>query len=257
MDQQDQKLIGSKLLSKGRLVAAGFIVAVLIVVASVLAVRALPGGQTAHAASASGVSPNSGGGGGGCVSSTTPVCTFHGNGADAFFSSSSPDGCVQTNGSLFAAENVTHSPPGPGVSGTTALVFISQFNVCIGTDLLEASGFASGVNFQFSRLDSASLNAAIPATDNLTGNPLTVNVNLTWQGIGGTSTSMDNNHFFSPGFIEITHFVGSSRAAIVTGSISFGTTSFASPNSGGGGGGGGLSGDLTSSKNGTIQIIKQ
>lgn len=245
MDQQNQARRKRAFLPSWRRVAVGFVAATLIVVVSIVVARALPGSNPAtKVVKASG---------GGC-GTTSCVFTFKGHSADASLVTFGSDGCTQTSWSLTAAESVSRSNPGTVTSGKSAFVMVSQFNVCTGTDMLEASGCASAVDFQFANLDSASLNTTIPALDFISNLPVMVAVNLSWQGFGGTTVEIDSTHFFSPGFISSSHFIGSTRGAIVTGSVSFGETSFVSPNSGGGSG---MSGDLSSTRSGSITVNRQ
>ena len=271
MDKEHLESPRKNFFSKGRVVAIGLVMSALVLVGAGLVAHFLPAnGQTASVAHASG------GGGGGCVTTNGPVCTFKGSTAIVNFFSASADGCVQTNGFLEAMESVTRNPPGPQVAGTTVFVSIFQDDFCAGT-FVDASGQASGVNFQADKtLNSASLSGDIPVVDSDSGNTLTVSVNLTWQGVGATSKLVDISHFRTQGTIINNHFVGTDRAANVSGTLSFGTVSITSPaplssnggsgffisspaplSGGGGSGGGFFGGELEYAQSGTVQIIHQ
>ena len=248
----DRKQPRKSWFSRGRIIGIGLVLGTLVLVSAMLVSHALPGasrtGNVAHAS----------GGGGGCVSTTGPVCTFKGNTAVVDFFLSSPDGCVQTSGFIEVAQNVTHNPPDPTVSGNTAFVSVFQDNFCTGT-FLDGSGQASGVNFQADKdLNSASLNDSIPVVDFNTGNTFTLTVNLTWQGVGAVSKLVDSNHFRTQGTIINSHFSGTNRAANVSGTLGFGTANIASPinfsGGGGGGGGGFFGGELEYAQSGSVDI---
>jgi hypothetical protein len=269
MEKEPLESPRKSIFSKGRVVAIGLVMSALVLVGAGLVVHFLPAnGQTASVAHASG------GGGGGCVTTNGPVCTFKGSTALVDFFSASADGCVQTSGFVEAMESVTHNPPGPQVDGTTVFISLFQDDFCNNT-FVDDFGQASGLDFQADKaLNSASLSGDIPVFDSNTGTIFTVTVNLAWQGIGATSKQVDISHFRSPGTIINNHFVGTNRAAIVTGTLSFGTVSISSPPSlssnggsgffiasaaplsGGGGGGGGFSGgELEYAQSGSVQII--
>ncbi|HEY7354818.1 MAG TPA: hypothetical protein VH590_00085 [Ktedonobacterales bacterium] len=241
------------LFSRRRILGIGLILSVLVLASAMLVAHALPGAnKVANVAHASG------GGGGSCVPTSGPSCHFQGNTALVNFFVSSPDGCVQTSGFLEVMQNVTHSPPDQTISGNTVFVSLSQDNFCTG-DFLDVSGQGSGVNFQADKgLNTASLDDSFQVVDFNTGNTFTVTVNLTWQGVGAVSKLEDSTHFRTQGTMFNSHFNGTSRAANVSGTLSFGTATIASPTnfsgSGGGGGGGFFGGELQYAQGGSVDI---
>lgn len=162
---------------------------------------------------------------------------FKGKSADAFFSSIDPTGCVFTDVFVFASDDVTvlHIPPGPPSSslGSVASVFISQFDVCNGIDLVVADCLSpaplTGSEFQVigNRLDSATLNTTIECFDLLGGGPFDVAVALTWMGVGDPIRSRSHSHFHTPGFKVNDRFSGTFRSATASGSVSDGVTNYA------------------------------
>src|SRR5690349_13303832 len=110
MDQQTQARRTRAFLPTWRRMAVGVVVAALIVVASMVVVKAWPGsGAATKSAQASG--------GGGC-GTTNCVFLFKGHTADASMVEFGSDGCTQTTWNLTASESVSRSNPGGTTSGT-------------------------------------------------------------------------------------------------------------------------------------------
>jgi hypothetical protein len=186
--------------------------------------------------------PASAGGGGG-------TGKFRGESASAFFSSVDSSGCIFTDVSVFASEGVFQSSPGPGNFSSGASLFISQYDVCLGVQLIAADGGVSlaGPDFQVvSKLQSASLHATIDVFDYVSGTPFQVAVNLGWTASAPLSRQNSNSHFQSPGCIFNSHFSGSFRPAIAWGSVSDGVTEFVPTAS--------FDASISSVKSGTVAI---
>jgi len=180
---------------------------------------------------------------------------FSGKGAEAGFFSRGADGS-STSAFVFAGDFTTrsHDPPGgppETFSGTEAEIFISQFFPGNPEDpsddvFRDIFGSARDVSFQVDReLTSASLITDISArvcegrgrepAEPGDGRPpqppsecteTTLQVNLTWTGVGNLSHEGGNNHFRSDGFIVNSHFNGTRREAEARGSITDGVTEF-------------------------------
>lgn len=186
--------------------------------------------------------PASAGGGGG-------TGKFRGESANAFFSSADSSGCVITDVGVFASEGVYQSPPGPGNFVSSASIYISQYDVCVGMQLVAIDGgtLLAGSDFQVdSRLQTATLHTTIDAFDYVSGAGRQVTVHMTWAAAGPLSRQNNTSHFSSPGCIFNTRFSGSSRFANATGSVSDGATEFAPFSS--------VDGTLSSVKSGTVMI---
>src|SRR5689334_17446739 len=124
--------------SKSRVIVIGLAFSVLVLVGAGLFVHALPGrGKAANVAHASG------GGGGGCFSTTSPVCHFKDQFANADFQTVSPDGCIVTDAFVFASNNVTR--PSTSGSGSFANINLFAFNQCTGVGLVSAFGGSSAI----------------------------------------------------------------------------------------------------------------
>ncbi len=150
------------------------------------------------------------------------IVHFRGETADAFFTSVDGAGCVATDVFLAATDGRSQAPPGPGNLQSTANIFISQFNLCTGTPLLSASGFAvlADQDFQvIGRLESATLNATIPVVDFVSGSTFDVAVAVNWLGGGDTTQQVEHIHVRSPGFIVNGHLNGLFRPAVAFGGV--------------------------------------
>jgi hypothetical protein len=110
---------------------------------------------------------------------------FKGQSTDTFFSSTDPTGCIVTDVSLFASEQIIRNQPGSGTASSGLTLFISQYNACTNQQLLMASGFVplADQDLQISgNLDSAVLNARANVVDEILGSSFDVNIALAWQG---------------------------------------------------------------------------
>lgn len=140
----------------------------------------------------------------------------------AYFSSVDSTGCVVTEGSI---SSDTSSGRG-GQPFTEASV--DQYDQCRNTLDLGDWGQIDSSPAQISTtLTSASLQATIPATDDL-GNPATITVDLTWTSTSGTMHGVNTGHTGGGSFSTSFHDNGFWSEATATGTISDGTTNFAS-----------------------------
>jgi hypothetical protein len=156
----------------------------------------------------------------------TPVCSFKGDSAGAQFQTNTD--CVSTGANLFAFEDVTRNPPNAGSGVPTVFLGLETINFCDGTSFF-ASGESTDVSFSVvDPLKSATVIATVPMTDDSDPtHTFIVTVNVTWQGFGTVATQIDNSHFRTGTTIFSSHFKAESRDARATGSITDGTTEFA------------------------------
>ncbi len=164
------------------------------------------------------------------MSAPHSVCTANGLIATAFFQSN--DSCRSTMVSVYAFQDLSQSAATDPSAGTTnVMVDFSQDDVCNFTQIGWAEGQVTGVDFQGdSALNTATLNAAVPLTDNY-GEPtgITLTLALTWHGVGATRTGSDDFKSRSPSGLTITRYVDTVRSAITVGTITDdGTTNYAS-----------------------------
>jgi hypothetical protein len=159
----------------------------------------------------------------------TKTCHFSGINSMADFSSSDPgSSCIYSWTSVFVSDNVVANEPG-ATSGTPFVaVNIFKFDQCSYTVLLDQSGMTTNVDFRHdASLQSASVNATVPTTDYLTGATSNFTISLQWRGVGPLSKVMDQQATRSQHLVLRTHYMGDTRAAIVSGTFSDGTTNYA------------------------------
>jgi hypothetical protein len=219
--------------------------AVVGLVAVVATVTLVPGiGRTAHA---------SGSGGGGCVATNGPSCAFKEHSANVDFGTISSDSCpIFTDATL----NVFGDLQRPGKTGSQmAFVFIQQID-CNGILVEQATNFDpnTGVpNFtgtiQFNiGLTTGTMNGTATMFDAISNTSFTTTIDVTWQGYGPTTTTIDNSHFRGAGFIVNNHFHGSDRAAEASGTFTnAGASNLASPT---------LNADINDTSGGTVMLNK-
>ena len=161
--------------------------------------------------------------------SAADVFKFKDHSAAAFFSSTDPSGCINTGGSVFAFEDISHSPPGPGRSSSAVLIDIFQHDFCTDTHLLSASGVAELTSAEFQvagNLTSATLHVTVPMTNSVSGTTFDVTIDLTWtntSSIGHQSSHLKTN--FQGCHVNLKNN-SAFRFAEATGTVSDGTTNF-------------------------------
>lgn len=171
------------------------------------------------------------GGGFGCISTTGPVCTFKShvafadfNTVSAFAGGGGGGDCVVTDAFVQPFESV--QMPGK-VASTSVFISLSTFNFCTeqNTECAGNSDPSTGAplfngTIQFGLdLTTARVTGTAPMFDPCTGASFTATVDVSWQAFGPTSTSIDSNHFRSPGFAVNSHFKGASRQAVASGTL--------------------------------------
>ncbi len=206
---------------KWTLASAGGVSAVLLI-GALLLTGVLPGAtRPAHAATTTA---------GVCdLSAQHSVCTDNGVDASTVFSSN--DGCVFTDVGVDASQDLSQSATDPSAGTTGVLVMFYQYNTCSSTEVANAEGQITGVDFQGDRqLNTATLNATVPLTDNYSGQPsgITLTIALTWHGVGATTTVSEDFRYRSPNGVVITRTGATARSAITEGTVTDGTTNYAS-----------------------------
>jgi hypothetical protein len=153
-----------------------------------------------------------------------------------FISSTDPSGCISTTVSVFAYEQVILGQPSPGSPDSAVHLLIKQFDTCGGRILLDAEAFSSlaDSDLQISgNLASATLNTTVTAYDAVSNSYFDVLIDLMWTGTG--SLLHYNGHFKDiwpgAGCKELEHSNEALRYAEASGTVSDGTTNFASGSS--------------------------
>jgi hypothetical protein len=156
--------------------------------------------------------------------------TFNVRGPSAFAEFSRTEGCITTVVFVFGTEVKFHDPPGPPTPVSFAEVGLLQFDDCTGATLQAAFGDATLTDeaFQVNReLSSATLNATVQVTDEITGSTSTVEVDLTWTGTGELVRETERFHSHAPGVNFQSRFNGRFRDAEASGSVSLGGVNLA------------------------------
>jgi hypothetical protein len=161
--------------------------------------------------------------------SAIEIFEFRGESVNAFFTNT--DGCIETQVFVAATEGVSQNLPGPGSPVSQVVLFISQFDLCAGERLVSAESVSTVLEADFQvakKLAQATLNTAVTVTDFASDPPATFDVfiDLTWTAIGPLSRDNNNSHFPSPGCNINNRFLGTSRTAEASGSVSDGTANY-------------------------------
>jgi hypothetical protein len=219
-----------------RLLAISAVVGVLAIAAVVATLVLLPSlSRPVHAS----------GTGGGCFPTSGPVCTFKGQTGFATFEGTTS--CTVTDIFVFANANFTRSG---AATQTSTMVNLSTevYNSC-------TQSFSEGFGQSFNPTVQSSGTLTVQGTVDVqtfnsdgTTSTTTYTVDLTWKGFGKSSRQVDSSHFQSPGFITQSHFTGTTQSALVTGTLSDGTTNFA--------GGSPTFGESLGADSGTFVIIQ-
>lgn len=177
--------------------------------------------------------------------------TYHyrGNAAEATFADHG-DPCVKTWGDVTIAESRDQEPPGPPNAGGSILMFISRFDRCRYTALLDV--FAYGVLPQdafemHGNLESAHLGMTLQGFDSVSGSSVPIVIDLAWSGTGDLTRSHSANWTMYPGYKQRSRANGDLREADIAGSVAVGTLNLTvAPGAG--------SGILQDSTGGTVSI---
>lgn len=185
---------------------------------------------------------SAGGGGGGTY-------RFKGLGANAFFSSLDPSGCVSTDVYVYASEQMVKDQPGSGNSSSGVSIFISQYDFCTGTQLLAADGYTSlaAPDLEVAKkLDAAALKATVSMYDYISGNWFDVAVGVNWAGTSAIGQQSNQSLYRFEGCHQKYQNKSTFRWGQATGSISDGATQFAAGTS--------VNADVYSSKGGSVSV---
>lgn len=155
---------------------------------------------------------------------TTEQYKFKGESASAFFYQN--DGCNSTYVDVYAFENVTKNAPGAPTKQSEVYIYYSNYNRCTVTESY-GSGASKNPIFKSNKsLQSASLNGTFTVTDYLSGPtvkraPLTktVELALTWTGVGDIYRGNNHSRNQGPGYISNFRSVGAYRDAKVAGTV--------------------------------------
>ena len=159
------------------------------------------------------------------------VVNLRGPLVNAFFSSTDPSGCVETDTFVTANRPTDQQLPGRGTTTGIGAVSLFEYNACSDTVLLQAVGEKDtlrATEFQVSRqLDWAWLRTTITLTDIDSGDTFDVNVNVAFTGSSGIHRDTANsNDRYGRGCHVLNRWKGTGRDADASGSVSDGVTNF-------------------------------
>jgi hypothetical protein len=150
---------------------------------------------------------------------------------NAFFSSTDPSGCIETDTFVSANRDTDQQLPGPGSTTGIGSVSIFEYDACTDTTILQAVGEndnLAAAEFQVSRqLDWASLRTTITATNIDTGDTFDVSVDVGLVGTGDIHRDHSNtNDFYGGGCHVLNRWKGTGRDAQASGVVTDGATNF-------------------------------
>jgi hypothetical protein len=143
--------------------------------------------------------------------------------AIAVWESFDSTGCIRSLG-IVLAERSFELPRGSSEPVTTAYVELSRFDHCANQPLFfvqsDSPTPVPEEAFELKHnLSGATLSAVLPATDRVTGEPTTLDVDVVFNGVGDVIRQSSSQHSTSAGLTTTAHFSATGRAAAVEGSV--------------------------------------
>jgi hypothetical protein len=151
-------------------------------------------------------------------------------GAEALFSSVDPSGCLGTDIFVIGAKQARKEGPGKPSTGPVAIVQVFEFNFCTNELLREIFGETGDATVEAEpRMREASIEATISAFDFVNGVEVQVIVDLAWTGEGDVTSQSDRFRLKGPTALVNFSFKGTTRPALVSGTVSIGGEDVATP----------------------------
>ena len=178
--------------------------------------------------------------------------SFHGDMAEAGFSSVDASGCVVTDVFVFAIDGRII---GPGVGDVRSAVAIDifQFDVCADRVVFAFSSIATLAADEFQitdRLKAATLNTTVEGVESVSGASINIDIHVTWTGEGAIFRQKDRFQTSErPGNKLMVFFDRVGRSATASGTVTFGTTNFTPEPA--------LFANISSVKEGELEIIHE
>ncbi len=165
------------------------------------------------------------------ASGKVEVVNLRGPLVNAYFSSTDPSGCIQTDTFVTAQRDTAQQLPGRGTTTGTGAVSIFQYDACTDTSLLDAVGQTDSLGateLQISRqLDWAWMRSTVTMTNIDTGDTFDVSVNVSWVGTSDIVRDTENtNDRYSLDCHVLNRWKGSGRDAAASGVVTDGVTNF-------------------------------
>jgi hypothetical protein len=166
------------------------------------------------------------------ASDKVTVVNLRGPLANAWFSSTDPSGCVQTDTFVRVQRSTYHQMPDPKTTTGNLAVSIFEYNLCTGASLLNVVGETEALPqtdlFISNQLDVASVHTTLVASNLDTGDPVTLDVNVAWVGTSDIHRDHSNtNDRYSRNCHVLNRWKGSGRDAAASGTVSVGSTNYA------------------------------
>lgn len=142
------------------------------------------------------------------------------------------NGCVSTVAWVSPLEWVSKDGPGRPAEEERVFVGIWQFDYCAWRPIHDIWAYASLGPNEFTgdkQLQSAALVTSVPGWDYSTSSPVQISLNLAWIGTGDVDRSIGHWHWWAPqySFSTNSRYNGEFRYAEVAGTVSVGTTNYA------------------------------
>jgi hypothetical protein len=165
------------------------------------------------------------------AATSTSTYQIQGSTGFAFFELADPDGCTFTEVYLHVNESRSNLPPGAPQTRTLADLQIIQTSECDGYQVL-VNAFGSveipaGAFDVQGNLSGATLEAAVPVFDYVSGQTEMVTVSLSWTGVGDVIHDVRHERYVSPEYKYTFRSNGSYRTAQAAGSLVFRGTDLA------------------------------
>lgn len=155
---------------------------------------------------------------------------FVGEYSVTYFEIPGPSACTTIYGYIFGNMDVSKQSGDSAQAVSKVEATYLLYDNCSGTYLVSANGSAqfpggSGVHIHPS-LTRAQINASFFITDYETSALIPVSINVVWTGVGETFSQKIMTHTIGPDYVLNGRYIGSSRSAIPSGTITFGTTTY-------------------------------
>jgi hypothetical protein len=168
----------------------------------------------------------------GAATDKVTVVNLRGPLANAWFSDIDPSGCIETDTFVSAQRSDYQQLPGGGTTTGNLAVSVFRYDTCTEESLLDVVGQTDALPLAelviSSQLDHASVHATIAASDLDTGDPVTIDVSVSWVGTSDIHRDHSNTNDQYPGGCHVLNrWKGSGRDAVASGTVTIGTTNYA------------------------------
>ena len=141
-----------------------------------------------------------------------------------------PAACIYTDIAVFPADNFTKEGDQHS-TGPTVFVRFHSHNTCTNETYFDGVGLFPLNRSDFtidSQLQSAQLNTTVEVFDRVTSSNITLDIDLTWTGVGEVESGSAKFKNNLGGCKFTSRYSGTVRQAAVSGSVTYGTTNLLS-----------------------------